>query len=253
MLLMNTEQPRALILIQARLGSSRLPGKSILPLPLAAVGDEQTILGHVVSRAQRATSVQHVMVATTIQLLDAPLVDLATRLGVSVFRGDEQDVLGRFTEALELAGDFQAVVRLTADNPAIDPAFIDVAVAHHLATGADYTYTSGLPLGTNIEVISSQALLRAHGEATQPDEREHVTPYLRRHPELFRLEMLPLAVPPAVAGLRLTVDYPSDYALLSLLFGYLGPSFSLTDLSGLPALLAQHPWLGAINADNVQR
>jgi spore coat polysaccharide biosynthesis protein SpsF len=144
-------------------------------------------------------------------------------------------------------------VRLTADNPAIDPAFIDAAVAHHLATEADYTYTSGLPLGTNIEVISAFALQKAAREATAPDEREHVTPYLRRHPELFRLETLALTVPPAVAGLRLTVDYPSDYALLSLLFSHLGPVFSLTDPAGLPALLGRQPWLAAINEANVQR
>jgi spore coat polysaccharide biosynthesis protein SpsF len=250
---MKPEVPRVLALIQARLGSSRLLGKSALPLPLSATGAKNTILGHVVSRAQRAASVQQVMVATTTQPLDDPLATLAARLGVGVFRGDEQDVLGRFAGALAQAGNFQTVVRLTADNPAIDPAFIDAAVAHHLATRADYTYTNGLPLGTNIEVLSAAALLRAHREATAPDEREHVTPYLRRHPELFRLETLALNVSPAVAGLRLTVDYPSDYALLSLLFNELGPNFSLTDPTGLPALLTQHPWLAAINAANVQR
>lgn len=242
-----------LALIQARLGSSRLPGKSRLPLPLAALGDEQTILGHVVSRARRAASVSEVMVATTTQPLDDPLAALASRLGAGVFRGDEQDVLGRFAGALAQAGSFATVVRLTADNPAIDPDFLNAAVAHHLATGADYTHTTGLPLGTNLEIISASALLRAHAEARQPDEREHVTPYLRRHPELFQLEALALAVPPAVAALRLTVDYPSDYALLSLLFSQLGTNFSLTDPAGLPALLAHHPWLAAINGDNVQR
>jgi len=242
-----------LALIQARLGSSRLPGKSLLPLPLSAPGDANTILGHVVSRARRAASIRELVVATTTQPLDEPLAALAARLGAGVFRGDEQDVLGRFAGALAQAGDFQAVVRLTADNPAFDPAFIDAAVAHHLAAGADYTYTNGLPLGTNIEVISAAALLHAHREATAPDEREHVTPYLRRHPELFRLETLVLSVPPAVAGLRLTVDYPSDYALLSLLFNELGPEVTLTDPAGLPALLARHPWLAAINAANVQR
>lgn len=242
-----------LALIQARLGSSRLPGKSQLPLPLAAFGDEQTILGHVVSRARRATSVSEVVVATTTTSLDDPLAALAGRLGAGVFRGDEQDVLGRFAGALMQAGTFTTVVRLTADNPAIDPAFLDAAVAHHLATSADYTHTIGLPLGTNLEIISASALLRAHAEARQPDEREHVTPYLRRHPELFQLETLALAVPPAVAALRLTVDYPSDYALLSLLFSELGSNFSLNAPAGLPALLARYPWLAAINGDNVQR
>ena len=242
-----------LALIQARLGSSRLPGKSKLPLPLSALGDEHTILGHVVGRVRQAASVSEVMVATTTQPLDDPLAALAHRLGVGVFRGDEQDVLGRFAGALAQAGPFATVVRLTADNPAIDPAFLDAAVAHHLATGADYMHTTGLPLGTNLEVISAAALRRAHHEATLPDEREHVTPYLRRHPELFCLATLALAVPPAVTALRLTVDYPSDYALLSLLFSELGPKFSLTDPAGLPALLARYPWLAAVNDDNVQR
>jgi spore coat polysaccharide biosynthesis protein SpsF len=244
---------RVVALIQARLGSSRLPGKSRLPLPLDAVGDEHTILGHVVRRAQQASSVDEVMVATTSQPLDDELAALASRLGAGVFRGDEHDVLARFAGALAQAKPAAAIVRLTADNPALDPAFLNRAVAHHLATGADYTHTTGLPLGTNIEVISAQALRRAHAEATQPDEREHVTPYLRRHPELFRLEALPLAVAPAVAALRLTIDYPSDYALLSLLFSTLGPNFSLHGPEGLPALLAYHPWLAAINAANVQR
>jgi spore coat polysaccharide biosynthesis protein SpsF len=250
---MPTAPPPVLALIQARLGSSRLPGKSRLPLPLGAAGNAQTILGHVVSRAQRAATVANIIVATTTQTLDDDLAMLASRLGVGVFRGDEQDVLGRFAGALAHAGEAQAIVRLTADNPAIDPVFLDAAVAHHLATGADYTHTTGLPLGTNIEVISPAALRRTHAEARQPDEREHVTPYLRRHPELFRLETLALTVPPAVAALRLTIDYPSDYALLSLLFTELGAGFSLTDPAGLPALLARYPWLADCNAGNVQR
>ncbi|AMR26627.1 hypothetical protein A0257_05590 [Hymenobacter psoromatis] len=247
------ETPRVLALIQARLGSSRLPGKSRLPLPLAAAPEAHTLLGHVVGRARRATSVQEIMVATSSEAMDDELAALAARLGVGVFRGSENDVLGRFAGALAQTGPAWAVVRLTADNPAIDPAFIDAAVAHHLATGADYTHTTGLPLGTNVEVLSAAALRRAHAGATQPDEREHVTPYLRRHPELFRLETLALVVPPAVAGLRLTIDYPSDYALLSLLFTELGADFSLTDPAGLPALLARYPWLAAVNAANVQR
>jgi len=250
---MATQDRRVLALIQARLGSSRLPGKSRLPLPLSAVGDAHTILGHVVRRARRATTVAEVVVATTTAPLDDKLAALATRLGAGVFRGPEEDVLGRFAGALATASPAPTIVRLTADNPAIDPALLDAAVAHHLATGADYTHTTGLPLGTNFEILSAAALRRAHAEASQPDEREHVTPYLRHHPELFRLETLAMAVPPAVATLRLTIDYPSDYALLNLLFAELGPDFSLTDPAGLPALLARYPWLGSINAANVQR
>ncbi|WP_151088841.1 cytidylyltransferase domain-containing protein [Hymenobacter baengnokdamensis] len=246
------ESPQVIVIIQARLGSSRLPGKSRLPLPLGAVGNAATILGHVVRRAQRAASTKTIMVATTTQPLDDELATLAISLGATVFRGDEQDVLGRFAGALAQAGPADTVVRLTADNPALDPVFLDKAVAHHLVSGADYTHTTGLPLGTNIEVMQTSALRRAHAEARQSDEREHVTPYLRRHPELFRVETLALTVSPAVAALRLTVDYPSDYALLSLLFTELGPAFSLTDPAGLPALVGRYPWLADINRHNEQ-
>lgn len=243
----------ALALIQARLGSSRLPGKSALPLPLSAAGnDAATILGRVVGRARRAASVGEIVVATTSQPLDDELAALAVRLGVGVFRGSADDVLGRFAGALATADTAApaALVRLTADNPALDPGYLDAAIRHHLATRADYTHTTGLPLGCNLEVISPEALLRAHREARLPAEREHVTPYLRAHPELFRLETLALAVPPTVATLRLTVDYASDYALLGLLYDALGPDFTLAEL---PALLARYPWLADVNAGNVQR
>lgn len=234
-------------LVQARLGSTRLPGKALLPLPLHP--SAPTILRHVLGRAARATSLDTVVVATSNLPQDDALAAAAANMGWPVFRGDEQDVLSRFAGAAA-AHSLEVVVRLTADNPAIDPHYIDAAVRTHLATGADYTVTTGLPLGTNLEVVTAAALARAHAAASAPDEREHVTPYLRRHPELFHLETLTLSIPSPLAGLRLTVDYPSDYALLGMLFSALGPDWSLADLMDL---LEQHPWLAAINAGNVQR
>lgn len=239
---------RILVIIQARMNSSRLPGKVLLPLPLNGL---TSVLGHVVARAKQLAAGQKVLVATSTLAADDPLAAAARALHVSVFRGNEQDVLGRFCGALAEV-EAEVVVRITADNPAIDPNFMRAAVNHHEATRADYTLTTGLPLGTNIEVISANALRRAGAEATRPDEREHVTPYLRRHPELFRLETLPLAVAPAVAALRLTLDYPSDYALLHLLFSQLPADFSLTNPAGLPALVAQFAWLVHVNNQNTQ-
>ena len=244
----STPAARVLVIIQARMNSTRLPGKVLLPLPLDG---PTTVLGHVVARARQLAIGQPVVVATTTLAGDDALVAAAQALSVPVFRGEAGDVLGRFGGALA-AHEADVIVRVTADNPAIDPAFMRAAVAHHLATEADYTLTTGLPLGTNIEVINAPVLRRAVAEATRPEEREHVTPYLRRHPELFRLETLPLAVPPAVAELRLTLDYPSDYAMLSLLFSQLPADFSLTNPDGLPALLAQYPWLAHINSQNTQ-
>lgn len=245
---MSLSAARTIVIIQARMNSSRLPGKVLLPLPLNGL---TSVLGHVVARARQLAEGQRVVVATSTRADDDPLVVAAQALQTPVFRGDEQDVLGRFGGALA-AHDADVVIRITADNPAIDPAFMRAAVAHHLATQADYTFTTGLPLGANIEVISAPALRRAAAEATRPEEREHVTPYLQRHPDLFRLETLPLTVSHALAGLRLTLDYPSDYALLNLLFSQLPGDFSLTDPAGLPALVARFPWLAHINNQNTQ-
>ena len=246
--MLRSSPARIAIIIQARMNSSRLPGKVLLPLPM---GGNTTVLGHVVARARQLANEQLVIVATSTLAADDVLTAAAQHLSVEVFRGDEEDVLGRFVGALT-QHNADVIVRITADNPAIDPAFMRAVVAHHLAMQADFTVTTGLPLGTNIEVMNAAALRRAATEATHPEEREHVTPYLRRHPELFRFSSLPLVVPPAVAGLRLTLDYPSDYALLHLLYSQLPADFSLTDPAGLPALVSQYPWLTNINNQNIQ-
>lgn len=237
--------PRVGALVQARMGSTRLPGKSLLPLPL---GGPNTLLAQVLGRAARAATLHAVVVATSSLPADDALAAHAEALGVPVFRGDEADVLGRFQLAAEAHG-LDVIVRLTGDNPALDPHYLDEAVRQHLVAGADYTLTTGLPLGTNLEIIGRQALDRAAAEARLPEEREHVTPYLRRHPELFRLQTVPLTAPGAPTELRLTLDYPSDYALLHLLFTTLPEGFGLAEVG---QLLTAQPWLQLINHDNQQ-
>ena len=233
-------------IIQARVRSTRLPGKALLPLPL---GGSVTLFEQVLARARRATLVDEVVVALPDTEADLPLLDLAQRKGIRVVRGSEEDVLSRFHTAAEVFG-FTTIVRLTADNPALDPAFVDIAVRAHLAATADYTITTGLPLGMNIEVISRAALFRAHQKATLPADREHVTPYLRQRPTQFHLQTAPLAVAtPQAVQLRLTIDYPTDYALLHLLYSALGADFGLDDVL---ALMQKHPWLATLNATNEQ-
>jgi spore coat polysaccharide biosynthesis protein SpsF len=232
-------------LVQARMGSTRLPGKVLLPLPLSG---QASVLAQVLRRARRAATLHTVVVATSTLPADEQVARAAAALGAPVFRGDEADVLGRFQEAAA-AHDLDVIVRLTGDNPAIDPHYLDQAVRAHQAAGADYTLTTGLPLGTNLEIIGRPALERAAAEARLPEEREHVTPYLRRHPERFRLQTLALTAPGAPATLRLTLDYPSDYAFLHLLFTSLAPDFGLAEVG---RLLAAQPWLPHINHDNHQ-
>ncbi len=237
------------IVLQARVSSTRLPGKALLPLPL---GGAVTLFERVLTRATRAAALLAleipgvavpVIVACPDTAADDALARLAQAAGAAVWRGAEADVLARFQGAAT-AHHLTHLVRLTADNPALDPTSVQAAVRAHLAAGADYTLTTGLPLGGNVEVISAIALANAAAEATESDEREHVTPFLRRHPTRFRLLTVPATDFPTLASLRLTVDYAADFALQHLLYTTLEPNFGLPDIA---ALLAAQPWLGAVN------
>ena len=233
------------LIIQARIASARLPGKALLPLPL---GKGATLLDHVLRRAGRVRAARTIVVALPSSRANDPLAEAATQAGAIVFRGADEDVLARFVEAAT-SNQLDVVVRLTGDNPAIDPTFIDEAVYAHVAVGADYTTTTGLPLGMNVEVVNVSALLIANHQATDPFEREHVTPFLRRRPDRFRLHTLPLASSPEVSHIRLTVDYPTDYALHHILYSMLERDFGLQDVL---SLFAQYPWLCQINSSNEQ-
>ncbi len=167
------------------MGSRRLPGKV-----LADVGG-QPLLALMLDRIRTQPEL-HPVVATSTLERDDPIAALAVDLGVPLVRGAEQDVLGRFATALQLhpATD---IVRLTGDCPLMDPAIIADAVRLHRELRADYTsnvFPRTFPKGLDVEVIRSTALHRADAEATAPAEREHVTPYLYRHPELFQLANL---------------------------------------------------------------
>lgn len=142
------------------------------------------------------------------------------------------------------------VVRLTGDNPFVMASTIEQAIEAHIKAGADYTLTEGLPLGTNIEVVSFTALERAASEATEPADREHVTSYIRRERN-FKLNKLAFNSP--INTLRLTVDFPSDYALASMLYERLGVTSSQFGFDEIEKLVQENEWLAAVNAQNTQR
>ncbi|MER2998775.1 glycosyltransferase family protein [Pontibacter populi] len=233
-------------IIQARLGSERLPNKALLPLPFSG---GPALLQHVINRAKAATKVDEVIVATTENTADNAIESLCKEQAIVFFRGDEQDVLDRFVKAAANYN-LDIIVRLTGDNPFISPETIDAAIQHHIYKDADYTITEGLPLGTNIEVISFSALKLAADKASEQADREHVTPYVRREAGFNRLT-IPFDFP--VKDLRLTVDYPSDYALASLLFEKMYPAQHLFGFEEIVELLQKNLWLKDVNAGNTQR
>ena len=190
--------------LQARMGSTRLPGKVLLRL------EGKTILERAILRLQAARTVDAVVVLTTILEADDALEEEARRLGVEAYRGPDQDVLRRFQQA---AAKFRPdiVVRATADNPLIDIGSVERIVRAVQTSCLEYCVENNLPIGAATEALTARALQRVDSLATHPFHREHVTLYIKEHPELFRVAFL---APPDVLcrpDVRITVDTPGDF------------------------------------------
>ena len=198
------------IILQARMGSSRLPGKA-----LASIAG-QTILQHCLRRLMFA-GVAPVVLATTDRPEDQVLADMAKGLGAAVFRGDADDVLGRFVAAAEAFG-FEHVVRATGDNPGTDIQAPGRLLAALRTTEADYVHEQGLPYGAAVEAVTRDALIHAAREATQSSDREHVTTYVRRNSHVFSVIQLPAPAPLRRPDVRLTVDTAEDLEHVRAIF-----------------------------------
>jgi spore coat polysaccharide biosynthesis protein SpsF len=227
-------------IIQARMGSSRLPGKV-----LADLGG-RTMLERVIRRTGRAELVDRVVAATSKSAGDERIVHACRRLEVDCFRGPEDDVLDRYCQTAAAYG-ADVVVRITADCPFIDPAVIDRVIRAFLRVRPDYasnTLVRTWPRGLDTEVMSKAALERACCEADEPYERVHVTPYLYRHPEHFRL--LAVQGPHDLGDLRWTVDSPADLDFAREIYRRLDNDDTFS-WRRVRRLLSESPFLAELN------
>lgn len=223
--------------MQARIGSSRLPGKV-----LADLGGTP-VLGHVLARAARIEGIGRVVLAIPRDTSDDALADVGARLGATVVRGDRDDVLNRFYTAA-VACNATAVVRITADCPILDPAISSRVVERFAAGDVDYVCNIDPPTfpdGYDTEIISMQALADAWREARDPYEREHVTPYIRRRRTRFRLANVSDTV--NRSSWRLTLDTEADLRRLRALWDRLGSEDALFGLERVVAAIAAEPRL----------
>lgn len=210
---------RVMAFVQARMGSRRLPGKSLMP-----VWDGMSVVEVTLRRSLRAASLDGVVLCTSVDPACDALEELALRLGALVFRGPEDDVLERYALAARHHGP-HAIVRICADSPLVAPDGIDDLMTFFREGGLDYathaTDGTGLPDGLGCEVFTAAALYRAHAEATAPEEREHVSLFIRRRPDTFR--QAELSAPPALRapGVSLDVDTPADLDALRRFIGTL--------------------------------
>jgi len=205
---------RVAVILQARTGSQRLPGKALASLASA------TLLEHCVSRLQ-ASGVGPVIVATTTLQADDVIAAEARRLGVAAFRGSCDDVLDRFVRAADAAG-AELVIRATADNPAVDFHSAARLLERLRASSADHAVEEGLPYGCTVEAVTTEALRDARIQAAERGDREHVTTFIRRPGSGFKsvISLAPASV--RRPDLRFTVDTPADLAYMRRVLGHAG-------------------------------
>lgn len=228
-------------IVQARMGSTRLPGKVLLNL------EDKTVLEHVIRRIEASEHVDDVVVATTISKADLRIVELCAHLGISVYCGSENDVLDRYYQAAKL---FKAdtIIRITSDCPVIDPIIIDEVISLHLKTNADYTSNTlkeTYPDGQDIEVFTFASLKTAWVDANLASEREHVTPYIRNNPDFFKYASLEHKED--LSQKRWTLDNTEDLDFLRLVYKYLYNKNQLFGMADILKLIIEKPEIEHIN------
>jgi len=235
------------VVVQARTGSTRLPGKVLMPLA------GRPLLARMLERVRAARTPFELVVATTTDASDAPVVDLCKDLGVRCFRGHPTDLLERHVMAARSVK-ADVVVKIPSDCPLIDPAAIDRVLGEFFATeGLDYAgnlHPGTWPDGHDVEVMPLAALELAHREATKAHEREHTTPFLWDRPERFRCLNVAWETGQNLAmSHRMTIDYAEDYAFIAAVYDSLyteaHPIFSL---GAILDLLERRPDVFALNA-----
>jgi spore coat polysaccharide biosynthesis protein SpsF len=234
-----------LAILQARMSSTRLPGKVLRPLAGAPMVLRQ------LERIGRARRIDALVVAISDDRTDDVLNDVLDHNGVRVHRGALQDVLARFAGALDAVGEADHVLRLTADCPFADPEVIDAVIARHLESGADYTSNTPehrtFPKGLDAEVMTAQALHEAAAEAEDHYEREHVTAFFYRRPDRFRLAFVDQDRDEG--DVRWTVDTPDDYAFAGLAYDGLYPETPAFTSDDVRAFVRARPELHAYGGD----
>ena len=215
----------ALAIIQARLGSLRLPGKVLMDF------GNTTILGYLIDRVKQTPLIDEVVIATTINKEDDKIVDFASKYKTRVFRGAVSDVLERFYHAAIFFNE-EIIVRLTADDPLKDPEIIHQALKKFYEGHFDYcsnTLTPSYPEGLDVEVFTRSALEKAFYGAREASEREHVTPYIWHNRE-NQFYIGQIVADLNRAHWRLTIDYEEDYQMMFDLEKLIKPDITYNEL-----------------------
>ena len=235
---------RKLIIVQARMTSTRLPGK------VMEIVCDKPLLEHLINRLKTIRSADQIVIATTVNETDNQIVSLCKKLDTLYYRGSEEDVLGRYYEAaVEYGGD--VIIRITSDCPVIDPDVVGYLIDFYMKNLKKYDYVTNTlkrtyPRGMDAEIVSFKALKEAHFNAYDPFDREHVTPFIRNRPTQYRLHNIKYSSD--LSRYRLTVDTSEDMELIRRIFESLyveNPEFTMKDIV---SKMAANPEWEYINA-----
>jgi spore coat polysaccharide biosynthesis protein SpsF len=242
---------RTTIIIQARISSSRLPGKVLKDLC------GEPMLLRQIERVRSCRMADQIVIATSDEASDDPIAELCAKSQISCFRGSLGNVLSRYHGAAVAFGPTEHVVRLTADCPLADPDVIDACIALHLANGADYTSNKlgsatqlgpTYPVGLDVEAMTFAGLDHVYRVASDPYDLEHVTPHFYRNPSQYSLMALRHLMD--LSKLRWTVDYPADLEFVRVVFSKLLSKDHVFRWHEVLSLVQANPEIAAINAEH---
>ncbi|MCX7970640.1 MAG: spore coat protein [Negativicutes bacterium] len=230
-----------MVIIQARMSSERLPGKVLRRLP-----NGRTVLEQIIERMRMVSGLKWLVVAIPETDAGGPLAGCARAAGAEVFAGSETDVLDRFYRCQQQYGT-EAVIRVTADDPFRDSQITGFLWQEFRRGHCDWLASTGLPDGVNGEVVRASALAKAWREAVLPSDREHVTPFIWRQPERFRLATVDYRR--QYGNWRLTLDEEADWQLVAEIDRHLHRRWGcLYDIAAIHRFLTDNPEVAALNA-----
>lgn len=236
------------VIIQARVNSERLPKKIFYRLPFDS---NIKVIEQVIKRSKKISNVDDIIIATS-KTKDNELENIAKNTDIKIFRGSDFNVLERFYFAAQ-ANKVDVIIRLTGDNPCVDPQVVDIILKNYIEKKSDYTLTKGYPIGLDVEVFNFNALEKAHKNAKEDYEKEHVTPYINRNPQIFKINEIKAPKELSAPDIRVTLDTEEDYALLCAVFDYLYPKNKYFNAYDIVNLFKEKPWLKLINKKIMQK
>jgi spore coat polysaccharide biosynthesis protein SpsF len=239
---------KVVAIVQARMQSTRLPGKVLMPMPF---GSEFNLLLQIINQIKKLATKLDIVIATTEQSADDQIVFFCKEHSIPFYRGDQEDVHSRFIQILKNSN-YNTAIRLTGDNVIIDLEYLNLVLMSHMQSNADYSFTSGLPVGMNFEVFNVSAFLRRGVNQLSDEEKEHVTLIFKTDPSFISNE-IKIFSGLENRNLRTTIDHPSDYLMISTVFELSKKHSIEPGLKLIKFILNTYPWLFNVNESNIQR